>query len=73
MDVCNRCLGKDSVQVEGEILKKQKKGGVLKQYWFVLIGKELYSYRNQGDTKHKEMHSLVGVHIKNELEEVIDQ
>ena len=28
--------------MEGEIFKKQKKGGVVKKYWFVLLGKELY-------------------------------
>jgi hypothetical protein len=40
--VCDNCSGKNSIHVEGEILKKQKKGGVLKKYWFVLLGKELY-------------------------------
>ena len=45
----------------------------MKKYWYVLLGKELYSYKKQGDTKHKEMQSVVGVHIKNELEEIIDQ
>ena len=69
------------MHVEGEILKKQKKGGVLKKYWFVLLGKELYcnyllpniiAYKHQGETKHKEMQSLVGVHIKNEMDEIID-
>lgn len=45
----------------------------MKKYWFVLLGKELYSYKHQGDTKHKDMQSLVGVHIKNEMDEIIDQ
>ena len=31
------------------------------------------AYKHQGDTKHKDMQSLVGVHIKNEIEEIIDQ
>jgi len=44
----------------------------LKTYWFVLLGKELYSYKMKGDSKHKEMQSLVGVHLKNELEEIVD-
>ena len=30
----------------------------MKKYWFVLLGKELYSYKQQGDLKHKEMKSL---------------
>ena len=43
---------------------------MLKKYWFVLLGKELYSYKNQGDLKHKEMKSLAGVYLKDELDEV---
>lgn len=57
---------------EGEILKKQKKGGKLKSYWYVLLGKELYSYKHQGDPKHKEMQTLTGVHLKNEPDETDD-
>lgn len=45
-DSCDSCEGKNSVHHEGEILKKQKRGGNLKKYWFVLLGKELYSYKN---------------------------
>lgn len=63
---CEACDGKNSLHLEGEILKKQKKGGVLKTYWFVLLGKELYSYKTKGDVKHKEMKSLSGVYIKDE-------
>ncbi len=40
--MCETCEGKNSVHIEGEILKKQKKGGVIKGYWFILLGKELY-------------------------------
>lgn len=69
---CETCQGKNSIHIEGEILKKQKKGGVIKKYWFVLLGKELYSYKHQGDGKHKDMQSLVGVHIKNEIEETME-
>jgi len=50
-------------------VKKQKKGNTFKAYWFVLLGKELYSYKSQGDAKHKEMLTLSGVFIKNEAEE----
>jgi len=35
---CGSCDGKNSLQLEGEIYKKQKKGGLLKKYWFVLLG-----------------------------------
>ena len=49
-------------------MKKQKRGGNLKKYWFVLLGKELYSYKKQSDLKHKEMKSLAGVYLKEELE-----
>ena len=54
------------MHLEGEILKKQKKGGQLKKYWFVLLGLELYCYKNKGDLKHKEMKSLSGIYIKDE-------
>lgn len=68
-ETCDSCSGKNSKHLEGEIFKKQKKGGALKRYWYVLLGKELYSYKNQGDTKHKEMKSLAGVYIKELVEE----
>lgn len=42
----------------------------MKSYWFVLLGKELYSYKTQGDSKHKEMRALSGVYIKDEPEEL---
>lgn len=46
---CEQCEGKGSVHIEGQIIKKQKKGGQLRKYWYVLLGKELYSYKNQTD------------------------
>lgn len=64
--VCDSCEGKNSLHIEGEIYKKQKKSAIFKKYWFVLLGKELYSYKNQGDVKHKVMKSLAGVYIKDE-------
>lgn len=45
-ETCDSCNGKNSQHLEGEIFKKQKKGGSLKRYWYVLLGKELYSYKN---------------------------
>lgn len=68
-DSCDTCSGKNSLHLEGEIFKKQKKGGNLKRYWYVLMGKQLYSYKNQGDAKHKEMKSLAGVYLKEEVDE----
>lgn len=41
----------------------------MKKYWYVLLGMELYSYKNQGDQKHKDMQSLAGVFIKSQAEE----
>jgi len=38
----------------------------------VLLGKELYSYKQKGDLKHKEMKSLAGVYIKYEIEAVVE-
>lgn len=69
---CSKCLGLDSLHLEGEIWKKQKKASTLKSYWFVLLGRELYSYKSQGDSKHKEMRALSGVYIKDEPQEFDD-
>ena len=44
----------------------------LKKYWYCLLGKELYVYKNKREEKHKSMHSLVGVFIKDEAEEQLD-
>lgn len=62
---------KNSVQIEGEILRKTPEGK-MKQYWYCLLGKELYVYRNQTEEKHKVMHNIVGVFIKDEPEEKLD-
>jgi serine/threonine protein kinase len=44
----------------------------LKKYWYCLLGKELYVYKNKKEEKHKGMHNLVGVFIKDEPEEQLD-
>ena len=44
----------------------------LKRYWYCLLGKELYVYKNKKEEKHKSMHSLVGVFVKDEIEEQLD-
>jgi len=44
----------------------------LKRYWYCLLGKELYVYKSKKEDKHKSMHSLVGVFIKDEPEEMLD-
>ena len=44
----------------------------LKRYWYCLLGKELYVYKNRREEKHKSMHCLVGVFIKDEAEEQLD-
>ena len=44
----------------------------LKKYWYCLLGKELYVYKNKQDDKHKSMHSLTGIFLKDELEEYMD-
>jgi len=54
-ETCDQCEGKDSIHMEGPIVKKQKKEGQMRKYWYVLLGMELYSYKNQGDQKHKDM------------------
>lgn len=37
-----------------------------KTYWYCLLGKELYVYKNKNEEKHKGMHNLIGVFIKDE-------
>ena len=60
-----------SVQMEGEMIRKATETR-LKRYWYCLLGKELYVYKNKKEEKHKSMHSLVGVFIKDETEEQLD-
>jgi hypothetical protein len=58
-------------QYEGEMLRMLPEGK-FKRYWFCLLGKELYCYRKKDEEKHKGMHSLVGVYIREEKEEQLD-
>lgn len=58
-------------QYEGEMLRKAPEGK-FKRYWFCLLGQELYCYRKKDEEKHKGMHSLVGVYIKEEKDEQLD-
>ena len=44
----------------------------LKKYWYCLLGKELYVYKNKSEEKHKGMHNLANVFIKDDLEEHLD-
>ena len=44
----------------------------LKKYWYCLLGKELYVYKNKNEEKHKGMHNLVGVFIKDEPDEQME-
>ena len=46
--------------------------GKSKRYWFCLLGKELYCYKRKDDEKHKGMHNLVGVYIRVEPEERLE-
>lgn len=61
----------NSVQMEGEMIRKATETK-LKRYWYCLLGKELYVYRNKKEEKHKSMHSLVGIFVKDENEEQLD-
>jgi serine/threonine protein kinase len=61
----------DTVQFEGEMVRKATETK-LKKYWYCLLGKELYVYKNKQEEKHKGMHNLVGVFIKDEPEEYLD-
>jgi serine/threonine protein kinase len=44
----------------------------IKSYWYCLLGKELYVYRTRNDERHKGMHNLIGVFIKDEPEETME-
>lgn len=61
----------DCIQFEGEMIRKATETK-LKKYWYCLLGKELYVYKSQKEEKHKGMHNLVGVFIKDEQEEQLD-
>jgi hypothetical protein len=58
-----------AIIMEGEMIRKANETK-LKRYWYCLLGKELYVYKNKNDDKHKSMHSLIGVFIKDEAEEI---
>lgn len=62
---------KSSVQIEGEMIRKATETK-LKKYWYCLLGKELYVYKSKSEDKHKGMHNLIGVFIKDEEEEHLD-
>jgi PH domain/Protein kinase domain len=44
----------------------------LKKYWYCLLGKELYVYKNKNEEKHKGMHNLIGVFLQDEPEEMFE-
>lgn len=44
----------------------------LKKYWYSLLGNELYVYKSKNEEKHKGMHNLSGVFIKDDSEEYLD-
>lgn len=62
----------DCSQFEGEMIRKATETK-LKKYWYCLLGKELYVYKKKDDEKHKSMHSLIGVFIKEEDPEHLDE
>ena len=57
--------------MEGEIIRKASETK-LKRYWYTLLGRELYVYKTKAEDKHKSMHSLIGVFIKDEPIEQLD-
>jgi len=61
----------NTVQYEGEMIRKATETK-LKKYWYCLLGKELYVYKNKSEEKHKGMHNLVGVFLKEEEKENLD-
>ena len=55
---------KDNDGMEGYIYKRQE--DKIKQIYFKLIYKDLYYYKSKEDSKHKGMHNLSGVYLKEE-------
>ena len=68
----NFCEDRQYAFSEGECLLKTKSNN-LKKHWAVLMGNELYCYRQKNDTQHRVMHSLVGTFIKDMPEEEVDE
>lgn len=62
----------NTITFEGEMLRKANETR-LKKYWYCLLGKELYVYKSKTDEKHKSMHSLAGIFVKDDLEEFMDR
>lgn len=58
--------------LEGEMIRRAD-GTKLKRYWYTLLGKELYVYKNKNEDRHKSMHSLVGAFISDAPAEKIDE
>ena len=44
----------------------------LKQYTYQIVGKDLYVYRKRDSERHKSMHSLINVFIRDEPDEIFD-
>ena len=61
-------VDEDEVRFEGTMIRMSTPTK-LKQYWYCLLGKELYVYKKMNDEKHRGMHNLNGVFIKDEPEE----
>lgn len=53
---------------EGECFLKTR-ADRFKTHWAVIMGNELYCYRNKDDALHRVMHSLAGTFIKDLPEE----
>ena len=71
----NFCMDRKNqnyVFLEGECFLKTKTNS-LKRHWAVLMGNEIYCYRNKLDVAHRVMHSLVGTFIKEMPEEIMDE
>ena len=54
--------------MEGECYLKTKSDR-FKRHWAVIMGNEIYCYRNKNDPSHRIMHCLVGTFVKEMPEE----
>ena len=71
-------VNEEMTSYEGQMFRKTEedpsstKDVRLKAYFYRLVGKELYAYKKENSDKHRVMHNLVGVFVKDVADEMFD-
>lgn len=69
---CPNCMQThEGTEFSGYLYNKSKTK--MKRYWYQLLNKELFCFKNKDDTTHKRMYSLTSTFIKEELEDIFDK